>query len=199
MEIICGKCGKPSPEGTQFCLHCGTFLLSDDELAAFEALKTNKSEHKVVPVSVNSSVANEEHANCEGGTFSQSTIAEELQEWANRLALISKIIFIIGIIVGLIVFLVNIGTYSDNKEYLDYLGNTRYESLSNAAQKAFAAKNAISIGISCVVYSIIGLFLIPVMFGGLYAFGVHLKTNQELLVIQKKLLALRERAEKLKN
>ena len=62
-------------------------------------------------------------------------------------------------------------------------------------QKAFAAKNAISIGITCVVGSIIGLFLIPVMFGGLYAFGVHLQTNQELLVIQKELLALSKRAE----
>ena len=186
--VTCQNCGHGNPQGTAHCIKCGERLRNAPQQQT-SGISPNPSygSHSDRPiVTIN---------HYEGGTFSQNTIAEALQKWANRLALISKVIFIIGIIVGLIVVLINIGTYSDNKEYLNYLGNTRYESLSSAAQKAFAAKNAISIGITCVVGSIIGLFLIPVMFGGLYAFGVHLQTNQELLVIQKELLALSKRAE----
>ena len=165
MEIVtCLNCGHGNPEGTVHCVKCGERLRTAPPASKTTYKRTNNYFH------------------FEGRIFSGATIADKLQTWADRLAIIAIVLCVIGIDIGFIIFIVNIEKCGSG--YGGYY-----------SQKELEARNAVSTGITCAIGSIIGIFFSLITFGGLFAFGTHLETNQELLSTQKRLLEVGQKQE----
>lgn len=168
--ITCQHCGQANPQGTVHCTKCGESLKNTPSTSP----KTSKNENSYY----------------EGKIYSSVTIGWNLQKWADWLAHIGRILFIILAVVSVILFVANIGSYLENKDYLEYLGETRYATFADMAVEALSAKNAIVTSLIFLPVSVLGAIFSPILFGWLYAFGVHLQTNQKLLETQKELLEI---------